>query len=57
MLNQYYAKYIALFVQEFGLNSAYKNSFADETAYITALCLLIEQQKPLLEVDRKGNTI
>ena len=56
VLNQYYVKYITLFVQEYGMTSAYKNSFADENAYIIALCLLIEQQKPLLEAEKKGDT-
>ena len=28
--------------------------FADENQYIIALCLLIEQQKPLLEAEKKG---
>eukprot|EP01036_Dinobryon_divergens_P032269 gene32269-41821_t len=46
VLNQYYVKYITLFVQEYG--------FADENQYIIALCLLIEQQKPLLEAEKKG---
>eukprot|EP01036_Dinobryon_divergens_P034357 gene34357-44378_t len=45
VLNQYYVKYITLFVQEYG--------FADENQYIIALCLLIEQQKPLLEAEKK----
>ena len=83
VLNQYYVKYITLFVQEYGLPSAYKtgthihlyihiytsytyihsfincvclwSGFADENQYIIALCLLIEQQKPLLEAEKKGN--
>ena len=31
--------------------------FADENQYIIALCLLIEQQKPLLEAEKKGTYV
>jgi len=55
VLNQYYVKYITLFVTEYGLGSAYKNGFPDENQYIIALCMLIEMQKPLLDAEKKGH--
>lgn len=55
VLNQYYVKYITLFVTEYGLGSAYKNGYPDENAYIIALCMLIEMQKPLLDAEKKGH--
>ena len=56
MLSQYYFKYITLFVAEYGLGSAYKNGYPDENAYIIALCMLIEMQKPLLDAEKRGRS-
>jgi hypothetical protein len=57
VLNQYYVKYITLFVAEYGLGSAYKNGYPDENAYIIALCMLIEMQKPLLDAEKRGGWV
>jgi len=56
VLNQYYVKYITFFVAEYGLGSAYKNGYPDENAYIIALCMLIEMQKPLLDAEKRGRS-
>ena len=54
VLNQYYVKYITLFVAEYGLGSQYKAGFSDENQYIIQLCLLVEEAKPLLDAEKKA---
>jgi myosin-5 len=53
-LEQYFLKYVTAFVDEFGINSEYKKSFAHEELYILALTELIEAQKPLLAAEKKA---
>lgn len=53
-LEQYYLKYVSVFVEEYGVASDFKKSFEDENLYIIALTELIEESKPLLSAEKKA---
>lgn len=48
ILYEYYYQYILNIVKEYGDFSTFKESFADETAYLLALVKLMEEKKPML---------
>lgn len=57
LLIDYYHRYIGLVIEEYGENSFYKSSFADEEIYITSLWELLGKRKPLLLAEKRVQSL
>eukprot|EP00601_Ochromonadales_sp_CCMP2298_P027339 CAMPEP_0173295616 /NCGR_PEP_ID=MMETSP1143-20121109/14521_1 /TAXON_ID=483371 /ORGANISM="non described non described, Strain CCMP2298" /LENGTH=1642 /DNA_ID=CAMNT_0014235411 /DNA_START=95 /DNA_END=5024 /DNA_ORIENTATION=+ len=51
---QYYHHYILTVVAEYGSESTYRTSFANDNEYLVALIQILERRQPLLDTEKPG---